>query len=349
MASNPSRQQEAPAARILVVDDEHGVREVLQKLLETQGHEVVPAADAEEARLALGPGGFDLVIADKNLPQMSGIELLSAIKDDDPDVDVIIMTAFPDTASVIGAMKGGAYDYLTKPFDSLDTVLHVVGRALEKRRMKLENRRLIRDLVEANERVMALNRRLEDKVAERTRQLEELTLTDDTTGLYNQRFLYRRLQEECSRASRYGRHLSVVMLDIDDFKGVNDTHDHIFGSRVLKRIGDILRACVRTSDAIVRYGGDEFTLILPETPPDAARTVCGRVREMIEAADVGDEHDSYRVTVSIGLASLEVGGTAEALLRAADHASYEAKARGKNQVVSAKPRAALTGDGSNEN
>jgi diguanylate cyclase (GGDEF)-like protein len=340
----PSQNRDAPVSRILVVEDEAGVRQVLQKLLGAQGHDVVLAADAEGASQALGPGGFDLVIIDKNLPQMSGMDLLSEIKGDDPDVDVIIMTAFPDMASVIEAMKGGAYDYLVKPFDTLETVLHVVERALEKRRIKLENRRLIKDLVEANDRVTALNRQLEDKVAERTRQLEELTLTDDTTGLYNQRFLYRRLHEECSRANRYGRHLSVAMLDIDDFKLVNDTHDHLFGSRALKRVGEILRSCVRTADAVVRYGGDEFTLILPETAPGAAAIVCERVREKIQASNVGEAHDPYQITVSIGLASLEVSGTAEALLRAADHATYEAKAGGKNRVAIARPRSPLTGE-----
>jgi len=130
--------------------------------------------------------------------------------------------------------------------------------------------------------------------------------------------------------------LSVLMLDIDDFKRVNDTHDHLYGSRVLKRVGAIIKAVLRAADAVARYGGDEFTVILPETAEPDAHTAAERIRVALEDADVGEPEQPYTVTVSIGVATAGTTDTAETLLRAADQATYVAKDSGKNRVVVAK-------------
>jgi two-component system, cell cycle response regulator len=336
--------------RVLVIEDDPIVSDLFSELLRVNQKEVLLVPTAEAGLELLDKESFDLVVTDKNLPGLSGLDVLEWVKSRNPDLDVIIMTAYADMDSVLRAMRQGAYDYLVKPFPSLDEVVQKIDRALEKRRILMENRRLVKDLVSANERIEALNKNLESQVEERTSELkaaniklEELSFTDDVTTLYNQRFLFPRLEEEMRRERRYKTGLAVIMLDLDYFKRVNDTHDHLFGSRVLKRIGEIIKHSVRNVDLCVRYGGDEFCVVLPHTGKQEAATVAERIRASIEAADVGDPDESYKVTASIGIA---MNGECEAdssrsLLRSADKALYLAKSAGRNCVMTA-PKISVT-------
>jgi len=345
----------AAKERVLVVEDDPMVSELFEVLLRDADLEAVVAADAESAIEELRQRTFDLIVSDKNLPGLSGLDLLEWVKKNNPDLDVIIMTAYADMKSAVAAIHAGVYDYLVKPFDSLDEVMQKIRRGLERRRIKQENLRLIQYLTEANEQIEGMNAELEREVLQRTEELrkanarlEALTVTDDVTGLYNQRFLFPRLEDEVARERRYHDGLGVIMLDIDNFKKVNDKHDHLFGSRVLHRLGRILRAQVRNTDTLVRYGGDEFVIILPHTDMATASMVAERVRRAVEMTDVGDPADpqsteshgpelygdSYFVTVSLGVATVADSpvDSPRSLLRAADKALYAAKAAGRNCV-----------------
>jgi two-component system, cell cycle response regulator len=341
--------------RILVVEDDPVVAELFRQLLPAQGYTTDFASDAEAALAMVMERTYDLVVSDKNLPRISGLELLKAVKQSQPDLDVIIMTAYADMQSVLVALEQGVYDYLVKPFESIDDVLAKIQRALEKRRILLENKRYVAYLTQANAQIEGMNRDLEAKVAERTRELaeantrlEQLTLTDDVTGLFNQRFLFARLEEEFRRARRHEEDLSVMMIDIDHFKNVNDTHDHLYGSRVLKRLGELLREGVRSIDHVVRYGGDEFCILLPSTRLSDAVTVAERIRSRIEAANVGEDAELCRVTISVGMAALgeSDADSPRSLLRAADKALYLAKSSGRNRVAvmeGSRPTTAVAG------
>ncbi len=340
----------ASGCRILVVEDDPVVGALFRELLPRQGHEVELAVNGEEARVRFDAESFDLVITDKNLPGISGLELLKDLKALRPDVDVILMTAYADFDSVVTAVGAGVYDYLVKPFDSLEEVVGKIGRALEKRRILLENRRLLESLTQANQQIEAMNKNLEQQVLERTRQLvdannrlEQLSITDDVTGLYNQRFLFGRLEEEFRRAGRHHEELVVVMIDIDRFKLVNDGHDHLFGSRVLKRFGAVLQCGVRNVDFAVRYGGDEFALLLPHTRLQDAIFVAERLRTKVAKSDLGDEGSPCIITLSAGVAGVGTSGadSGRALLGAADRALYFAKANGRNQVAVLRDGAAV--------
>ncbi len=319
---------------VLIVDDDEAIGAFLGRLLESKGWRVSIAKDAAAALALVAGNNFDVALLDKNLPDMTGLDLVPHVRKSLPEVEIIIMTAHADTRSLLQAIGSGVYDYLVKPFSSLDEVSHTLKRALEKRQMARENRQLIADLEEANGRLTRMNEDLEKMVAERTRQLEQLSLTDDVTGLYNQRFLHSRLDEEYYRSMRYQRSLSVVMLDVDNFKNVNDSHDHLFGSRVLNRVGELLSAGIRDVDMAVRYGGDEFVLILPETCAEGAPAAAERLRGEIERAEVGDNDSAYQVTVSMGVASVDdcEVSSAQGLLQAADRALYAAKKNGRNCV-----------------
>ncbi|MBN1961123.1 MAG: diguanylate cyclase [Deltaproteobacteria bacterium] len=328
--------------RILVVEDDPVVGELFNELLPPAGYIVDLVYDAEAALKKLESITYDLIITDKNLPGLSGLDLLKRIHSTYEDLDVILMTAFADMDSMLSAINAGVYDYLVKPFNSLDDVVSTVGRALEKRRILLENRRLIANLQQANQQIETMNHNLELQVQERTHQLveanfrlEQLSITDDVTGLYNQRFLFSRLDEEYRRARRHHDTLAVTMIDIDFFKQVNDQHDHLFGSRVLKRFGVVLQNGVRDVDFVSRYGGDEFTIILPHTNMQDALLVAERLRANIEDQNLGDPHVPCHVTMSVGVAAIDsnIVDSSRALLRAADKALYLAKSSGRNRVA----------------
>lgn len=232
--------------------------------------------------------------------------------------------------------RGRQLEYLAQA----NTQVDAMNRELEV--LMRERNRQLDYLSQANTQIEEFTQKLDEQVAERTRQLqeanralEELSLTDDVTGLYNQRWLKARLEDEFQRARENGYDLSLLMIDVDNFKQVNDTNDHLFGSQALKGVGAMLRGAVRGIDVAVRYGGDEFVVILPDTTLAAAAAVADRLRVSVSKTNVGDEKTQYFVTLSIGVASSKTCGcdTSTGLLQAADHALYEAKELGRNRVA----------------
>ncbi len=163
---------------------------------------------------------------------------------------------------------------------------------------------------------------------------EALSVTDDLTRLYNTRYLNLVLRRESKRASRNGRPLSLLFLDLDGFKQVNDTHGHMAGSKALVEAAAIIRACARETDVVARFGGDEFSLVLPDTGREGAESVASRIRERLRSARfLASEGLSVHLTASIGVATLpDVAASAEELLRAADMAMYRVKAAGKDGI-----------------
>jgi diguanylate cyclase (GGDEF)-like protein len=184
-----------------------------------------------------------------------------------------------------------------------------------------ELRRKTKELGETNEKLEAANA-----------LLEMLSITDELTGLFNRRRFNEAFTMEVRRATRYHHSLSVIMLDIDHFKEVNDTHGHPAGDIVLKRLGAILRDHLRETDLVARYGGEEFVMVLPETTLEIARTIAERLRARIENETFRTDEKELRITVSMGLVSRQGTLEAEALLAEADEALYRAKSGGRNRV-----------------
>jgi diguanylate cyclase (GGDEF)-like protein len=310
---------------LLVVDDEETLRSVLSQVLEADGFKVSEAASGEEALEKFHAVSHPLVITDIRMGGMSGIELLTEIKRHNPDSQVVIMTSHASLDSAVTALRAGAYDYLIKPFESLDLISAVAGRAAEKARLVAQNRELVEQLQKANEELQQANA-----------VLKEMALKDGLTSLFNHRYFQEMLAVEIARSRRYEKPCSIVFMDVDNFKTFNDTHGHPEGDKLLKKLASILVGSVRCTDVAARYGGEEFVLLLPETPKEGAMKIAEALRAKVEAEPFpGREKQPLgKVTISVGVACYPEDGTdAPSLLAFADQLLYQAKRGGRNRVL----------------
>lgn len=296
--------------RILVVDDDENTLAVVHEALVQQKYHVETASSAKEALSLIKAFKPHLVITDHDMPEANGLELLKQLRQEKNYVTLIFMSGRSDSQLISQALRTGADDFIRKPF-RFDEFLARVETALR-------NNDLHKELREANE------------------KLQEMVERDYLTGLFNMRSIYERIDFELKRARRYKRHVSAIMLDMDHFKSVNDKNDHLFGSFVLKEVGQIITNTMREIDFAARYGGDEFLIVLMETNEEGTRTFCERLRKNIKDHEFNDGKNKIKLTVSIGYAVVSGDQECDArvLVRDADHALYRAKSGGRDQVSS---------------
>jgi two-component system cell cycle response regulator len=311
-AESANGEQAELVPKILVVDDEEVVCKFLKRVLDGGGHRVEVSYGGPEALQKLEQDSFDLVITDLKMPGVDGIGVLRKAKELDPLCEVIVITAYASVESAVEVMKLGAYDYISKPFN-VDRIRFVVDKALEKRRL----------LQAAGERDF----------------YKRLSQLDGLTEVYNRRTFEELLTAEISRSNRFRRPLSLLMVDLDQLKVINDNFGHQAGDVVLKEVAWSLKRSVRNCDVVARYGGDEFAIILVETGKTDAMTTANRLSRLIvvptPTKGAGDEND-HAMTISIGVASYPTdASTRDELVRRADVALYEAKASGGNCVSAA--------------
>ena len=177
------------------------------------------------------------------------------------------------------------------------------------------------------------NLRISTQLRESERRYRQLSITDDLTRLYNSRHFFKQLEAEIERTNRYGHPLSLLIIDLDDFKLYNDTYGHIAGDRVLKNVGEILRKSLRKTDSAYRYGGEEFAVILPESEGDETLHFADRIRQAFESqASLAQPEESMGVTVSIGVAQYIRPEDITAFIKRTDKNMYIAKNSGKNRI-----------------
>jgi two-component system, cell cycle response regulator len=462
-------QELRPMERILVVEDDAFFRGVFRDLLREEGYEVDVAASGAEALEMLQNLDYQVVVTDLVMEDISGLELLSRVKQNDPAIEVIMVTGHANVETAIYALKNGARDYLVKPINH-DELKHTVALCFEQRRLLDENlelkelinlfqvsqtianclemERIYTLVVDALAKEAGVSRgigyfpepsgdlavkevkgldgvsgenlgelllphvqRLQEESGnvfslvddrqvagvlsrDRTEDIHEAMLLfirskshlqgvvvlfnepgsglrndinyknlhflldqsalafdnaaryatarnlvniDELTGLFNYRYLGIAFDREIRRAERYGFGVSIIFMDLDLFKNVNDTHGHLVGSKVLKEVGMLLIKSTREVDYVFRYGGDEFTIILVETGKSVAANVAERIRKSIESnVFLADEGYSIKLTACLGYACYPEDSKAKVeLLELSDRAMYHGKASGKNVVFHA--------------
>lgn len=309
---------------ILIVDDEETLRCVMSQVLSADGFVVAEAETGEDALESFRKSRHPVVITDIRMAGMSGIELLNEIKKYNPETEVVIITSHASLDSAVSALRAGAYDYLIKPFESLDLISAVAGRAADKARLVAQNRELLAQLTQANQ-----------ELKEANSALKEMAVRDGLTSLYNHRYFQEALARELARARRYQKECSVIFMDVDNFKIYNDTNGHPEGDRLLSTLSALISAHLRCTDLAARYGGEEFVLLLPETQKESALRIAEEVRVKVEGHDFrgGETQPLGRVTVSLGVASFpQDGNDPSAVVESADRMLYRAKHGGKNRV-----------------
>jgi two-component system cell cycle response regulator len=293
--------------KILIVEDDPISRRLLEAFLGKWGYAVVTTTNGSEAWKALqDEEAPSLVISDWMMPDMDGLKLCSKIRKMERAnyVYFIILTANRTKESVIKGLEAGADDYVVKPF------------AQEELKCRIR----------IGERIISLEQRI-----------RQLATTDPLTGVLNRRALTERLEIDLNRSIRENTPLSLILVDIDHFKGINDRHGHQVGDMVLQRCTEQLSKCLRPYDVIGRYGGEEFVICLPGAGDGEAMLVAHRMRKTVEKMRMIVNGSSIRITASFGVSRFPEGpnDSMDSLIRRADEAMYRAKREGRNRVCAA--------------
>ena len=299
-------------AHILVVDDQKAVCDMLKEAMEHMGYTCSIALSGHEALRMLEVRIADVVITDIKMEGMDGIELTKKIKAVYHS-DVIVMTGYADY-TYEHIIEQGASDFMVKPI------------AIKELHLRLK--RVLRERALTAER-----NRAEAMLRESEQRYQELSITDNLTKLFNSRHFFTQLTAEIERTNRYHHTLTLLMMDIDNFKQFNDSYGHLEGDHVLVRFADVVRQCLRRTDAAYRYGGEEFVVILPETVGHQGVVTAERIRvEFKKEVFTPRPGTAVHKTVSTGVAQYIGNEALTDFVRRADSNMYRAKQRGKDQV-----------------
>jgi two-component system cell cycle response regulator len=311
---SPERDAVAETGRngkILVVDDRPSSYERIVATLSAE-HAVDVESDPAEALFHAAEGNYDLVIVSLGLKDYDGLRLCSQIRslERTRSVPILAVAEADNNARLVRGLEIGVNDYLIRPIDKNEMLARVRTQIKKKR----------------------YTERLRDNV----QMSIEMAITDALTGLFNRRYMEMHLASLVEQAASRGKPIAVMILDIDYFKSVNDTHGHDAGDDVLREFAVRIRKAIRNIDLACRYGGEEFVIVMPETDIAVASMVAERIRRRIatEPFPIQQGAQSLEVTISIGIAAIGApGDNAAAILKRADTALYRAKRDGRNRVV----------------
>ena len=296
--------------KILIIEDELIFRRMVKKYLLEAGYEIVEAEDGLSAWELFQKEPFQLVITDWMMPGLDGPALVQNIRTSGQKsyTYIIMLTAMDNKDNIVLGLESGADEYLTKPFNSRELIARVAS-----------GMRILR---------------LEEELMQARIQMEALAMHDGLTGLLNRRAIEEYAEAEFNMAGRKKQAMSVILLDIDHFKNVNDRFGHKFGDVVLRQVAQTLKEDLRNYDRVGRWGGEEFLLILPDTELKDAFTVAERLRSKTAAVQISLENgETFSIHISLGTACTTGQFQSLAkLIDAADQALYQAKQTGRDRV-----------------
>ncbi len=295
---------------ILIVDEQERVMERIARALEGVG-DLTFIAGGDDAAERAREKNFDLIIVSLTMRNTDGLRVCSKLRsfEQTRHVPILVMVDDGNTKLLVRALEMGVNDYVVRPVDRMEFLARVKTQLKRKR--------------------------YADKLWENFHLSMQLATTDAVTGLYNRHYLTSHMETRLEAAQRSGKPLSVMMMDIDHFKLVNDTYGHAAGDLVLKEFANRIGKNIRGVDLAARYGGEEFVVMMPETPTDWAYMIADRLRQEVSdnLFDVGVKSGPISITVSIGVSTSREGMSPSVLLEDADKALYEAKEAGRNKVI----------------
>jgi two-component system, cell cycle response regulator len=305
-------KQERPSKSVLVAEDNPVSQAILRSMLTKWGYTVEIAKDGVEAWAALqAQNAPRLAILDWMMPGLDGVEVCRRLRDAprEPYVYVLLLTARTTSEDLVEGMEAGADDYLTKPFNAQEL------------RVRLRAGRRILDL--------------QEELLRAREALRVQATHDGLTGLLNRTAILEILQNDCARTNRERQSLSVLLIDLDHFKRINDSHGHQAGDAVLRQAASRMRSSVRRYDAVGRYGGEEFLIVLPGCEVSNARAQAERIRAAFAGKPFATASETLPITCSIGVSSRVFPAVEDSgvLIREADLALYAAKDQGRDRVV----------------
>jgi two-component system cell cycle response regulator len=302
-----------PTGRILIIEDRPESVAWFNTAL-APANEVSSVDSFEEALVRVRGGDYDLIVVSLGLRGFDGLRLCSQLRSlpEGRNVPILVLVSDGDRRKLTQALEMGVNDYLTRPVDKNELTARV--------------------------RTQLRKKRYQDRLRHNVQLSLEMAITDQLTGLHNRRYMARHLDSLISNAQKSNTPLAFLIMDIDHFKSVNDTHGHDIGDEVLREFANRISANIRGIDLACRYGGEEFVVVMPDTDVDFAYTIAERLRQGVETTpfEISRMPGSLKVTISIGIAA-SLGGddNAEKLLHRADQALYRAKREGRNRVIKA--------------
>ena len=300
----------APEPKILVVDDSLIVTKIVSRILGQRGYTVLCAGDGSEALQIFSEHRLSLIILDVNLPGMDGFEVANQIRllDEKSFLPILFLSANAERHSRLRGLQHGGWVFMGKPIHEDEFLAQVES------------------LLKIKE--------LQDTLEKKNLLLEEMCRRDSLTSLYNHSFFQESVEREFRRSVRYDHDTACVLVDIDDFKRVNDEHGHPTGDRVLMQMSELILKTLREVDIVARYGGEEFGLLLPMTNARNAKTVCERARALVASTVFDPDKHRLRLSVSMGIATLRghQPKNPHQFVEFADEALYSAKRNGKNRT-----------------
>jgi len=302
-----------PTGRILIIEDRPESVAWFTTAL-SPANEVSAADSFEEALVRVRGGDYDLIVVSLGLRGFDGLRLCSQLRSlpEGRNVPILVLVSDGDRRKLTQALEMGVNDYLTRPVDKNELTARV--------------------------RTQLRKKRYQDRLRHNVQLSLEMAITDQLTGLHNRRYMARHLDSLISNAQRSSKPLAFLIMDIDHFKSVNDTHGHDIGDEVLREFANRISANIRGIDLACRYGGEEFVVVMPDTDVDFAYTIAERLRHSVETTpfEISRTPGALNLTISIGIAASQgADDNADKLLHRADQALYRAKREGRNRVIKA--------------